>query len=341
MRRQRSVLVGLAAAFLTIGSLSSSGQTPASNYYAGKTVQMIIGFGAGGGYDLWARTVARHIGKHLPGNPKVVPQQMPGGGSYIAAAYLYSAAPKDGTVIGIIARDATLGPLVGAEGARFDPLKISWIGTPTKETNVCISYKGAKVQKAEDLFTTELITGGTGAGTGAYSYPKALAELLGMKFKLILGYGSSPNVFIAMERGEVEGICESLDSIHSKRPGWIENKTVTVLFQGGDQPSEELKDVPVVMQYAKDEDTKKAVEFLYAGQAIGRPFVAPPGLPPGVLKMIRDAFAATMKDAEFIDEVKKLKLDLDPEDGEHLEALIRKIYATPKHIVEKVGELIK
>ncbi len=340
-KRSASHLSGLAAALLMGGTLTAAAQAPAPNYYAGKTVQMIIGFGPGGGYDLWARTVARHIGKHLPGKPNVVSQNMPGAGSFTAAAHIYTAAPKDGTVMGIIARDAPLGPLTGLEGARFDPLKISWLGTPTTETNVCIAYKNAKVKKAEDLFTTEIIMGDTGPGTGTYSYPKALNALLGTKFKLIGGYPSSSDVFLAMERGEVEGICESLDSVHGKRPDWVEKKTVTLLFQGGAQPNPEIKEVPFILQFAKDEDTKKAIEFLYAGQGIGRPFVAPPDLPPGVLKMMRDAFNATMKDPEFIAEVGQRKLDLAPETGEALEALVKKIYATPKPIVTKIGELIK
>ena len=332
---------GLTAALLIGGTLAVSAQAPAPNYYAVKTVQMIIGFGPGGGYDLWGRTVARHIGKHLPGNPTVVSQNMPGAGSFTAAAHIYTAAPKDGTVIGIIARDAPLGPITGQEGARFDPLKLSWLGTPTTETNVCISYKTSKVKKADDLFTTEIILGDTGPGTGTHSYPKALTALLGMKFKLIGGYPSSSDVFLAMERGEVDGICESLDSVHGKRPDWIEKKTVNLLFQGGAEPNEEIKDVPFVMQFAKDEDTKKAMEFLYAGQGIGRPFIAPPDMPPGVLKMLRDAFVATMKDPEFMAEVKQRKLDLAPESGEALEALVKKIYSTPKPIVDKIGELIK
>jgi tripartite-type tricarboxylate transporter receptor subunit TctC len=340
-KKSRSPLFGLAAALLLGGTLTASAQTPAPNYYAGKTVQMIIGFGPGGGYDLWARTVARHINKHLPGNPTVVPQNMPGAGSFTAAAHIYTAAPKDGTVMGIIARDAPLGPITGQEGARFDPLKLSWIGTPTTETNVCISYKTSKVKKAEDLFTTEIILGDTGPGTGTHSYPKALTSLLGMKFKLIGGYPSSSDVFLAMERGEVDGICESLDSVHGKRPDWIEKKTVNLLFQGGAEPNEEIKDVPSILKFAKDDETRKAIEFLYAGQGIGRPFIAPPDLPPGVLKMMRDAFDATMKDPEFIAEVKQRKLDLAPESGENLEALVKKIYATPKPIVDKIGELIK
>jgi len=144
-----------------------------------------------------------------------------------------------------------------------------------------------------------------------------------------------------MERGEVDGICESLDSVHGKRPDWVEKKTVTLLFQGGAQPNPEIKEVPFVLHFAKDEDTKKAIEFLYAGQGIGRPFVAPPDLPPAVLKMMRDAFNATMKDPEFIAEVKQRKLDLAPASGEELEALVKKIYATPKPIITKIGELIK
>jgi tripartite-type tricarboxylate transporter receptor subunit TctC len=157
-------------------------QTPT---LAGKNVTMLIGFGPGGGYDSWGRVVARHIGRHLPGNPNVVPQNMPGGGSFSAANHIYTVAPKDGTVLGIIARDAALGPLTGAAGARFDPLKISWIGTPTTETNVCIATQKAKVKTIKDLYESELIIGNTGVGTGTYSYPRALNGMLGTKFKLI------------------------------------------------------------------------------------------------------------------------------------------------------------
>jgi tripartite-type tricarboxylate transporter receptor subunit TctC len=308
---------------------------------AGKNVTMLIGFGPGGGYDLWGRVVARHIGKHLPGTPSVIPTNMPGGGSFNAANHIYTIAPKDGTVLGIIARDAALGPLTGAAGARFDPLKINWIGTPTTETNVCIASDKAKVKTVKDLFETELIIGNTGVGTGTYSYPKALNGLIGTKFKLISGFPSSSDVFLAMERGEVDGICESLDSVTGKRPDWISSKKVNVLFQGGVEPSPELKDVPFVLDLAKNDEQKQAIEFLYAGQGIGRPFVAPPDMPADRLKMLRDAFSATMKDPEFIADAKKQKLDVDPQDGEHLAALIKKIYATPKPVVEKVSELVK
>jgi tripartite-type tricarboxylate transporter receptor subunit TctC len=302
---------------------------------------MIIGFGAGGGYDLWGRTVGRHIGRHLPGAPTVIPQNMPGAGSYAAASYIFNIAPKDGTVLGIIARDAALGPLSGATGARFDPTRLSWIGTPTKETNVCIAYHTSQVKSVLDLYDKQLIVGDTGPGTGTRSYPKALNELLGMKFKLVGGFPASSDVFLAMERGEVEGICESLDSIKIRRPDWIPTKKISILFQGGAEPNPELDGVPFVLDLALTGEQRQAIEFLYAGQGIGRPFVAPPDLPADRLKMLRDAFNATMTDPAFVAEAQKSKLDLEPEDGEHLAVLIAKIYATPKPIVDKITSLIR
>jgi tripartite-type tricarboxylate transporter receptor subunit TctC len=332
--RRVAVLSSLIVA--TAAPIAAQGQS-----LAGKSVHMIIGFGPGGGYDLWGRTVARHIGRHLPGNPTVIAQNMPGAGSYAAASYIFNIAPRDGTVLGIIARDAALGPLSGAAGARFDPTKLSWVGTPAKETNVCIAYHTARVQSVEDLFDKPLILGDTGPGTGTRSYPKALNELIGTKFKLVGGFPASSDVFLAMERGEVEGICESLDSIRIRRPDWIPTKKVAILFQGGAEPNPELKGVPFVLDLARTAEQRLAIEFLYAGQGIGRPFVAPPGLPADRLKMLRGAFNATMKDADFAAEVQKSKLELEPDDGEHLTALIMKIYATPKPIVDKITSLIK
>jgi tripartite-type tricarboxylate transporter receptor subunit TctC len=339
MRPKRIGLPGTAIFALVLTSPIAA--QPAGDSLAGKSVSMIIGFGAGGGYDLWGRTVGRHIGRHLPGAPTVIPQNMPGAGSYAAASYIFNIAPKDGTVLGIIARDAALGPLSGATGARFDPTRLSWIGTPTKETNVCIAYHTSQVKSVLDLYDKQLIVGDTGPGTGTRSYPKALNELLGMKFKLVGGFPASSDVFLAMERGEVEGICESLDSIKIRRPDWIPTKKISILFQGGAERNPELDGVPFVLDLARTGEQRQAIEFLYAGQGIGRPFVAPPDLPADRLKMLRDAFNATMTDPAFVAEAQKSKLDLEPEDGEHLAVLIAKIYATPKPIVDKITSLIK
>jgi tripartite-type tricarboxylate transporter receptor subunit TctC len=309
--------------------------------FAGKTVTMYIGFGPGGGYDLWARVVARHIGTHLPGNPTVNAQNLEGAGSYRAANFIYNVAPKDGTAMALIARDAVLGPLTGAPGAQFDATKFSWLGTPAMETNVCIAYHTAAVKTFDDLTKKELVVGDNGPGTGTHSYPLALNAILGTKFKIVGGYPSSADVFLAMERGEVQGICESLDSIKMRRPDWIADGTISLLFQGGIKPNAELKDVPFVVDLAQKPEDKQAIEFLYVGQGIGRPFVAPPGLPPDRLKMVQDAFAATMTDPDFVAETKLRKLILDPEDGAQLEALIKKTYATPQPIIDRIAKLIQ
>jgi tripartite-type tricarboxylate transporter receptor subunit TctC len=340
MRARQARLAGGAIFSLLLLTIPVAAQ-PGGDTFAGKSVTMIIGFGAGGGYDLWGRTVGRHIGRHLPGAPTVIPQNMPGAGSYAAASYIFNIAPKDGSVLGIIARDAALGPLSGATGARFDPTRLSWIGTPTKETNVCVAYHTSQVKSVLDLYDKQLIVGDTGPGTGTRSYPKALNELLGLKFKLVGGFPASSDVFLAMERGEVEGICESLDSIKIRRPDWIPTRKISILFQGGAAPNPELDGVPFVLDLALTGEQRQAIEFLYAGQGIGRPFVAPPDLPPDRLKMLRDAFKATMTDPAFVAEAQKSKLDLEPEDGEHLAVLIAKIYATPKPIVDKITSMIK
>ncbi len=329
-------LLAFCVAGLAAGSAVAEGPT-----LAGKTVTMIIGFGAGGGYDIWGRLVADHIGAHLPGHPTVIAENMPGGGSFRSASFIYHQAPKDGTAMAIIARDAPLGPLTGQGGALFDATKFSWIGTPATETNVCIAYHTAAVKTVDDLKEKTLIVGDTGPGTGTHSYPKALNAILGFKFKLVGGYPSTANVFLAMERGELEGVCESLDSVESRQPTWIPSGTIRILFQGGAKPNPQLKGVPFVVDLAKNAEDKQAIEFLYTGQGIGRPFIAPPGLPPDRLKMLRDAFDATMKDPGFIADAKKRRFSLDPESGEDLEALVKKAYATPKPIIERITNLIK
>lgn len=306
-----------------------------------KQIRMVIGFGPGGGYDRWGRNVARFIGKHLPGNPSVVPQNMPGAGSIVALNWLASVAPRDGSVIAIVARDAPLAPLAGMAQARFDPLKLTWIGTPTTETNVCVVHKSAPAHTIAELRRTQVLMGDTGPGTGTHTYPIVLRELLGFQFKLIAGYPASTDVFIAMERGEAHGICESLDSLITRKPTWIRDKTVTVLFQAGDRIDPKIPDVPSVYEFATTEQQKKALRFLYAGQGIGRPFVAPPGLAGDIARTLREAFNKTMQDAEFIADAQKQQLELSPRTGEELLALAQEIYATPKEIIDSVSALIR
>jgi tripartite-type tricarboxylate transporter receptor subunit TctC len=327
-----------AAAFTTM-TASAAAQAPS---LAGKNVQMIIGGGSGGTYDVWGRVVARHIGKHLPGKPTVVPQNMPGAGSLNAANHIYNVAPKDGTAIGLIQGPTALAPVTGAPGARFDPIRISWLGTPITETHICIAYNSpqVKVKTLEDLYDKELIVGSNSTGAGTSFFPKALSALLGMKFKVILGFPASIDVLLAMERGEVDGICQTLAGVSENRPDWIPGKKVAILFQGGAAPNPDLKDVPFINDLARNPEDRQAIEFLYAGLGLGRPFIAPPGMAPERVKMLRDAFSATMKDPDFLADAKKQKLGVNPTDGEQLAVLIKRIYATPKPIVDRVAKLI-
>ncbi len=306
-----------------------------------KSIALIIGLGPGGNYDLWARALSHHYGKHLPGNPTVVPQYMPGAGSYIAAGHIARIAPRDGSVISLISRDAVLGPLTGTGGAVFDARALSWLGSPTTETNVCIAYRGAQVATAQDLFAKQLIVADTGPGTGTRTYPKVLGALLGMKFKIVGGFRSSADVFLALERGEVEGFCESLDSVRNRRPDWIPSGTVKVLFQGGAAPHRDLAGVPFIPDLARTAEERQIIEFLYAGQGIGRPFIAPPALAPERLKLLREAFDATMRDPDFVAEATKSGLVVEPVGGAALAALVDRLYATPKAIVDKVSAMMK
>ena len=330
----------LAVAAVTILSApSASAQTGPS--LAGRTVQVIVGFGPGGGFDLWGRLVARHIGRHLSGNPTVVVHNMPGAGGFIAANNIYNVAPKDGTAMALVASSTPLGPIFGAAGARFDSTRFTWLGTPTIDTNTCVAFNGpqVKVRTLNDLYETELVVGGTGPGAGTYAWPKGLSGLLGMKFKVIGGFPSASNVLLAMERGEIEGVC--VTGLVNLRPDWISNKTVNVLFQGGAASSTALKGVPFVADLAKTPEQRAAIEFLYAGENIGRPFFAPPDMPADRAKMLQDAFMATMRDPEFLADAKKQKLDVEPRDGAHIAEVIRKAFATPKSIVDQVATLTK
>ncbi|MDB5650035.1 MAG: efflux transporter protein [Hyphomicrobiales bacterium] len=327
--RFRSLVLG--ALFTALAASTALGQAAGS----GKNLTIVVGFGPGGGYDVWARLVGRHIGQFLPGSPNVIVQNMPGAGGYVAASWLYNIAPKDGSVIGLISRDVAVGPIIGAPGARFDATKMNWLGTPATDTNVCIANNNAAVQSVDDLMTKQLIVGDVGPGSGTRTYPNALNELLGTKFKLVSGFPSSADVFLAMERGEVDGICESLDSVTGKRPDWIKSGKVRILFQGGSEPNPHVK-APFVVDLAKTDDQKAAIRFLYAGQGIGRPFVAPPSLPADKLSALRDAFAKTMADPAFIEDAAKSKLEIEPKDGPHLEGLVRQIYASPQALVDKM-----
>jgi tripartite-type tricarboxylate transporter receptor subunit TctC len=323
---------------LVLAPWGARAQTP---FYQGRTIDLVVGFGVGGGYDLWARALSRYWGRHLPGRPNIVVRNMPGAGSFNAASYMFSQAPRDGTSVAVIARDAALGPLTGAVGARYDASKFNWIGTPSVEHSVCVAHGEAKVKTAADLKTTELIVGDVGAGGASRDYPMALSRLLGMKFRLVSGFAASSDIFLAMERGEVEGMCESYDSVALRHADWLADGRLRILLQGGEKPHPALPDVPFVPDLAASTEDRAALSFLYSGEGIGRPFIAPPGTPAERVADLRAGFAETMTDPEFIAEAKRAGLVIVSASGEHLESLVRALYATPRSVIERVAALIK
>jgi tripartite-type tricarboxylate transporter receptor subunit TctC len=335
----RTCMAALAALIAAVGTAAPAAAQSVEDFYKGRQVSIFIGFGPGGANDVWARSLARHMGKHIPGNPTLVPQNMPGAGTLKLANHLYTVAPKDGSVFGLINRGIPLEPLLGGETAQFDPLKMNWIGSPDKDTTVCAARNDAQVQTMHDLFAKELVVGATGSGADTAIYPEFLAEFLGMKFKTIKGYPGSNEIVLAMERNEVQGICVAYESLARQRLA-TEGK-LTILFQAALEKDPGIPgDIPLALELAKGEAERKALELFLSRVALGRPFVAPPGMPPERVAALRSAFMATMKDADFVAETKKQRLAVDPIPGEKLAQVIADIYTTPKDVVKRVGETL-
>lgn len=334
---QAAILFG----FLTFQDHGAKAQTSDEKFYADRQVILLIAATAGGGYDRWGRLVSRHMARHIPGKPTVVNQNMGAAGGIAGTAHLYNVMARDGSVFALITRDAPLAPIMHPAQARFDPSKLNWLGSTTTETSVCISRGSSPVKTLSDLMQRELIVGDTGAGTGTYVFPRALNGLFGTKFKIVSGFQNSVDVFLALERGEVDGICESLDSVSAKSPGWREKGVFNAVVHGGLEPDPHLKGVPFIFDLAKTEEDRQALRFLYAGQAIGRPFVMPPDVPKARVEIMRKAFAATMKDEAFLAEAGKMRLDVDPVPGEKLESVIKDLMITPRSVIDRVAKFMQ
>ena len=294
-------LCALALAILGIAGCCVPGAAQTANdFYKGKQLSVMIGYGVGGSDDLWARIIARHIGDHIPGHPTVVPVNAPGAGSLLLANQITNTQPKDGTVIGLINRGIPFEPLLGGSSVRFDPLKLNFVGSPDRDTAVCAANKNAAVKTVQDLYTQELIVGATGSGADTEVYPSFLKNLLDMKFKIISGYPGSREINLAIERGEVQGICVSYDTI--ARENIFKNGTVHVLFQAALKPDPRLDGIPFAADLAKTDQQRQALALFLARTNVGRPFIAPPGVPQERLAILRTAFAQTMQDPGLVQE---------------------------------------
>ena len=315
---------------------------PAGEFYKGKNIELYIGYSVGGGYDIYARLLARHMGKHLPGNPTLVPKNMEGAGSLRLANWLYRVAPKDGTAFGTIGRGIPFDPLLGGKGAQFKATEFGWIGSANDEVSVCAAWGTSPITRFEDLYTRELIVGGTGATADTDFFPKIVNGVLGTKMRVISGYPGGNDITLAMQRGEVHGRCGwSWSSIKTNHPTWVKDGTLKLLVQLSLDKHEDLPNVPVIMEKVKTDEQRAILRLVFARQVMGRPFLAPPGVPAERMVLLRKAFMETMKDREFLAEAEKMKLEITPVSGEKVQDLVAEVYRTPGAIVQKAVEAVK
>jgi tripartite-type tricarboxylate transporter receptor subunit TctC len=320
---------------------AASAQSPAE-FYKGKNVDLYIGYSVGGGYDVYARILSRFMGKHIPGNPNVVPKNMEGAGSLRLANWLYNVAPKDGTAFGIIGRGTGFDPLLGKKAAQFDAAKFNWIGSANNEVSVCVAWHTTGIKKIEELYGKELTVGGTGASADTDQFPRVTNGVLGTKFKVITGYPGGNDIGLAMERGEVMGRCGwSYSSVKTTHPDWLRDKKVNLLVQLALSKHPELPDIPLIVDLAKNDEQKQILKIIFARQVMGRPFLAPPNVPQDRVAALRKAFMDTMNDKDFIAEAEKAQLEITPVSGDELQKLVQELYATPPQIAQKAGDLLK
>jgi tripartite-type tricarboxylate transporter receptor subunit TctC len=328
------------AMMLALGPAASpAAADPIADFYKGKQINWILSAGAGGGYAAYALAFAPHFSAHIPGNPHIVVQNMPGAGGIRAMLFLQSVAPKDGTTIGLVHSSVPFAPLYGIKGANFDPKQMNWIGSINAATGICVSWTASGITKWQDLFDKEFIVGGTGAGSQMETMPAMLNKLFGTRIKVISGYKGGNDVYLAMERGEVHGRCGGLiSSIKSTRPDWFPQKKVSVPIQIALERDPEFPDSPALLEFAKDQRTKDVLELTLAPMGMDRPILAPPGTPKDTVAALRKAFHDTMNDGAFIAEAERQHLEIQEVDGDKLARLLQSAYALPPEVVKAANE---
>ncbi len=333
MTRLRIIVhVALLALFTHAGPGDAIAQSP-DEFYKGKTVHLLIGFGVGGDDDLWARAIAKHMTRHMRGNPVIVPQNIPGAAGLVLANRLFNASPRDGTAFGLINRSIPFEPLLDGQGAQFDPLKMNWIGSPSRDTAVCAARKDATVQKLEDLFGTELRVGATGSATESSIYPEFLSTLVGLKFKVVKGYSGSREITLAMERNEVQGTCISYEAL--VRSSFFRDLGANILLQASLEVDSRLKNVPAWVDLARSEEDREILRLIGARAAVGRPFVAPPGVPSDRIAALRQAFEDTLRDPAFLDDARAQNLNVVPVTAGQIERIIAAAYKSSPEVVRR------
>jgi tripartite-type tricarboxylate transporter receptor subunit TctC len=326
----------ISAAFIGgIALITSSFAAMADDFYKGKTITFIVGFSSGGGYDTYARLLARHMPVHIPGNPTIIAQNMDGAGSMRAANHVYNVAPKDGTVISAVNATLLMYQLLGGKGAQYDPAKLQWLGSVANSNNSVITWHASGIRTVDDAKKQDVPMAGTGTTSYANIYPTIMNAVLGTRFKVINGYTGSNLMDLAMERGEVAGRSgAALASLFSERPDWIRDKKINFLAQIGYERDPALADVPTLGEMAKSERDKQIVNVVTLPTTVGYAYWVAPEVPAERIKILREAFAKTVADPNFLGEAKKLNLDIKVQTGEQLEALVKAAAQTPKEVLD-------
>lgn len=316
----------------------------AGEYYAGKSIDLLIGAPPGGGYDIYARALARHYGRHIPGQPTIVAKNMPGAASARAAGFISTLAPKDGTAIAALMPGGVVGPLLDEKAETlFDPTKVLYLGTANNGTRVCVSRKDSKIKTFDDALTHKASFGGVSTSDSTRGYGYMHKKTSGAQYDVVSGYSGTAEIALAMERGELDGVCGwDWASFKSQRPDWIRDNKANLLLQVGLEPNAELTrmGVPSVFKYVTNEADRKVVELIISQQVFQRSYIAPPGLPAELLDTLRSAFDATMRDKDFLHDAETMRIDISPLPGAKVQELVQKIYAAPKDIVARARQAI-
>ncbi len=329
-RRLPWLAVGLAIAFMQPANVRAE---TVADFYKGKDITFIVSAGEGGGYAAYARTFAPYLGNALPGKPKIIVKHMPGAGGIRASLFLFSTAPRDGSAIGLVHSGVPLAPVFGIRAARFDARQFNWLGAMARSEAVCVAWHTAPIKNAKDLFDKQFVVGGTGGGSQMETYPAMLNKLFGTKIKIVSGYKGGNSVYLAMERGEVQGRCGGgLNSIRSTRPDWLKDKKVGIPIVFATQASKEAPGVSTVMDLAKDARTTAIIELVLAPQEMDRPVLAPPGVPAERVAALRKAFAEAITQKAFLADMSKQGLDVEAVTGEAVARIIASAYAAPDDV---------
>jgi tripartite-type tricarboxylate transporter receptor subunit TctC len=340
IRMQRTTLcvsAGIGAAILS-GNVHAEAVV---DFYRGKSITMLIGYTSGGGYDIYARVLSRHMGRHIPGNPGIVPQNMPGAGSLRLANFLYNAAPRDGTTIGMIGRGLAVEPLIGTSATQYDGRKFTWLGSGSDQVSLCVTWHTSPVKTWDDMRARPFSVAGEGSGSDPDIFAITLKNLMGVRLRLVSGYPGGPEMNLAMERGEVDGRCGwSWTSIKITRPDWVASRRINLLVQMALQKNAEIPQVPLIMDLATTDRERQILRLVLSHQQMGWPFVAPPGLPAERAQALRSAFDETMKDPEFLAEAKERQLEVNPMSGAAIDKLIGELYQTSNDVIAATKKVI-